>query len=69
MKYFLAVLTIIAEFIVYSMICGAMEWRAGGGILINLLMFAIYGATWRAIVKKVGKDNPSSSDKSEDNID
>lgn len=68
MKYFLAVLAIIAEFIVYSMICGAMEWRAGGGILINLLMFAIYGATWRAIVKNVGKDNPSS-DESEDNID
>lgn len=58
MKYVWAILAIIGEFLVYCMIGGAMGWRAGGGFLVTLLMFAIYGATWRAITKN--KDDGDS---------
>ena len=52
MKYALAVVAIIVEFMVYSLICSEMNWKAGGGLLVQILMFAIFGATWRAITKK-----------------
>lgn len=52
MKYFLAILAIIVEFFIYLVVCVAMNWKYGGGYFVTLLMFAVYGATWRAITKK-----------------
>ena len=62
MKYFLAVLAIIGEILAYSLIAGSIGWEHGGGALMQLLMIAVYCATWRAITKKGKREQPSNVD-------
>ena len=57
MKYLWATLAVLGEIIVYLSLGVAMNWRAGGGILVQFLFFAIFGATWRAITKERKNDD------------
>lgn len=62
MKYFLAVLAIVVEYIVLiSFGAAVFGWKYGGGMLPQMLRIAIYAATWRGITrhfpaKKAEKD-------------
>lgn len=51
MKYVLCVLAVIAEFIAYALIGGALGWKYGGGLIPMMLFYAVVGATCRAIIK------------------
>lgn len=68
MKYFVACLAVIVEFFVYSIICGMLGFRHGGGVLIILLSYAVYAATWRAIVKN-WKDKKSTTEQEDVSLD
>lgn len=62
MKYLLAVFAVIAEFFAYSGIITAMNWKVGGGLLVQLLFFAVVGATWRAITKNRNQEKDDTVD-------
>ena len=51
MKYILCGLAVIAEFFAYSMIGAMLGWRHGGGVLPMMLLWAVWAATCRAIIK------------------
>lgn len=51
MKYVVAIIAIFAEMLLYGLLCAFMGWRYGGGALIIMLMFSIYGATWRGVMR------------------
>ena len=51
MKYVLCGLAVIAEFIAYALIGGALGWSHGGGLIPMMLFYAVVGATCRAILK------------------
>lgn len=61
MKYFLAILAIIGEYLVYAAIGVAMGWKHGGGAIVLALLIALFGVTWRAITKK-GDNNSNNED-------
>ena len=62
MKYFLCVLAVIVEYIVYAMIGVALGWKHGGGVLPLFVLYAAMAATCRAIVKYFnGKKKYSTS--------
>ncbi len=53
MKYVLAVLACAGLFILYAVLGAAVfGWERGGGVIPMLILFAVIGATWRAITKK-----------------
>ncbi len=52
MKYLWALLAIIGELMVWSMISTLLGWRSMGGGIVLIIMVAIFIATWRAITKK-----------------
>lgn len=54
MKYLIALIVCIAEFLTYSLIAAnVFDWKAGGGIIVMIIfLFVPMGLTWRHITKK-----------------
>lgn len=48
----LALLACFAIFVAHTLIGVALGWERGGGIIPMMIMFALWGFTWRAIVGK-----------------
>lgn len=51
MKYLLAFLACVGVWIVYFIIAMLLGWKYGGGVIPMLILFAIFGATWRGVTK------------------
>lgn len=63
MKYILAVVAIIAEYVVCCIICVAMDWELrNSGVLGYMLLLVIFGVTWRAITGYKKSDTSSDKD-------
>ena len=52
MRYIVALLACFVIFVVYAVIADIMGWKAGGGAIPMLILFAAFVGTWRAITKK-----------------
>lgn len=64
MKYVIAVVACFAEAILYALIGALLGWKHGGGIIPMIILFAIWGVTWKAITKRDTSEQKSG--KSED---
>ena len=63
MKYVIAVVTCVAEMLVYAFIGALLGWKNAGGIIPMMVFMAVLGATWTAITKH------GSEPESEEEID
>ena len=61
MKYVLCGLAVIAEFFAYSMIGVMLGWKHGGGMLPMMLLWAVWAATCRSIMKHFDGKNKTST--------
>lgn len=48
--YALALVAVIIELILYSMLCVALKWEDTGGIIPMVIIFSIMVLTWKVIV-------------------
>lgn len=58
-RFFLAFFACAAEFILYS-IAGTLllGWENGGGVIPMLILFAVMGVTWRAVINHGSIEHP-----------
>lgn len=63
MKYLLAFLACVGVWIGYVIIAMLLGWKYGGGAIPTLILFAIFGATWRGVTKSYDTRKASRDEK------
>ncbi|OOY36782.1 hypothetical protein BOV89_10660 [Solemya velum gill symbiont] len=61
MRYAIALLICIAIYFSFHILGAYLGWKAGGGVIPNLVLFAALFAVWKAITTKEPEDNNTDS--------
>lgn len=67
MKHVIAIVACVAEGIAYAVIGALLGWRHGGGIIPMMILFAVWGVTWRTITKLKQPETVAQPDESAEN--